>query len=204
MLLVILLFSRLHLQAQKIFTELGFGIGNILGEEHTLGKGEIYLNIFKTFKFGTLGLDFTTGGNLIPGTRSTLAEDTEILSPNDTRFASIMIPYRYAITKNIFIEPRLGFASLSYFVHTDEDIKINRQNFSLGIGLGATLFDNLSFTIRYQHLGLTPEYQGSRDGTNVLSNAASVDLILFRMAYRINWDKLFNTKPKVKTNLNNS
>ncbi len=189
--LLAFLFLIHDINAQEYHSEVGLGIGNVLGEEHSLGKSELFFNVIKSFNFGQLGLDFSTGGNLIPGDRSTVDLNIETLSPNDVRFGSIMIVYRYPIKKHLFIEPRLGYSSLSYFVHTDDDTKISEHNFSIGLGLGATLLDKLSLSFRYQYLGVTPEYEGTKDRTTVISHSESVDLMIFRIAYRFNWGSIF-------------
>ena len=154
---ITLLTGIVPVKAQDYMSEIGLGIGNVVGSEHTLGKAEIFANVFKPLKTGQLGLDFTAGGNFIPGDRSTMEGNTETLSPNDIRYHSATVVYRYPIKKRFFIEPRLGYSSLSYFVHTDEDRKISEPNFSYGLSMGATVLDKFSVSIRYQYLGMTPE-----------------------------------------------
>lgn len=188
--LFIVLMPLQQINSQSIFSEVGLGIGNIAGEKHTLGKGEVFLTVLKPFKFGEIGLDFTTGGNIIPGTRSIIEENIKTLSPNDTRFNAISLLYRIPIKDYIFIEPRLGYSSLSYFVHTDTDRRINKANFAYGLGIGATVIEKLTVSIRYQYAGDTPEYQGIKNNTTVISNASSVNMILLRMAFRFNLSKV--------------
>ncbi len=180
-------FSTQYGKTQHLFAEVGAGVGNVVEEEHTLGKGELYFNLLTSFKFGQIGLDFATGGNLIPGERTSQEGDIEILSPNDARFGTISLLYRLPIGKHLFIEPRSGYSVLSYFVHTDNDTKIKQQNLSYGLGVGAVLQDRLSVSLRYERLGLTPAYEGTKDRTTVISNAEPVNLLLFRMGYRFSW-----------------
>ena len=188
--IITLTFSIQHSVAQSLFTEVGLGIGNVVREEHTLGKSEIFFNILKTYKFGEIGLDFSSGGNFIPGERSIVEGSTEILSPNDTRFTSISILYRMPIKNYLFVEPRFGYTTLSYFLHTDDKTKIRQPNVNYGIGIGLTLFSKLSISIRYQYLGNTPKYKGQKGTTSVISNSESINLVLIRMGYKFSWDKL--------------
>jgi len=190
-LLITLVCAIPNSKAQGLFTEIGVGIGNVVGEEHSLGKSEIYFNILKTYDFGQIGLDFSSGGNFIPGTRSIMVGDVNTLSPNDTRFGAVSAFYRLPIIKSLYLEPRLGYASLSYFVHTDDQRKINQPNFTYGLGVGTTLLNKLSLSLRYQHLGSTAAYEGQSDRTTVISNSESVQLVLLRIAYRFSWDSLF-------------
>jgi hypothetical protein len=189
--IITLSFFIKYSNAQSLFTEVGFGIGNVVGEKHTLGKSEIYFNILKNNKFGAIGFDFYSGGNFIPGERSIIKGNTEILSPNDTRFNSISIFYRMPIKNSLYIEPRFGYTTLSYFVHTDDKTKIRQPNINYGIGIGLALFSNLSLSIRYQYLGNTPKYIGLKGTTTVVSNSEPINLALIRMGYRFSWDKLF-------------
>lgn len=178
-------------KTQNLSTEIGIGLGNVIAQEHSLGKAEIYINLIKSFKFGQIGLDFSSGGNFIPGSRSMEDGNIETLSPNDARFGSISILYRKSIKNYFFIEPRLGYSSLSHYVHTDNKTRISQQNFTYGIGIGTNLFKNFSFSLRYQHFGKTPAFEDTKDMRIVKLNAEPLNLILFRMAYRFSWDNLF-------------
>ena len=109
---------------------------------------------------------------------------TEILSPNDTKFGSISLLYRLPIREGVFVESRAGYASLSYFVHTDTEDKVKRPNFTYGIGLGATVYNNCTISLRYQHLGSTAVYEGMRESTTIKLSAEPVDVVLLRIAYR--------------------
>ncbi len=191
--LPILALTCLCSNAQNLQIETGFAMGNVVGEEHSLGKAELHLSFLKCYKFGQLGLDFSTGGNFIPGERSTTEGNTEILSPNDTKFGSITFLYRLPITKHIFVEPRMGYASLYAWVNTDDSRRIQQSNFSAGVGLGAYV-RRFTFSLRYQYYGRTADYMGSRDGTIIVSNSEHIDMIFLRWSYRFGLDKLF--KPK--------
>jgi hypothetical protein len=177
-------------QAQDTYVELGLGVGNVVGEEHGLGKGELHVSLFKPFSFGDVGLDLAVGGNLIPGERGLSTINSETLSPNDTRFGTIMLAYRLPVKEFLFIEPRLGYASLNAFVHTDNERKISQPNLSTGIGIGGTVH-GLNISLRYQYLGKTAAYQGSRGPTLVISNPENVSLILLRFSCRVNVKDLF-------------
>lgn len=195
--LIIILFCSIHYSnAQDLFTEVGLGIGNVVGEEHREGKAEIYINVLKSYKFGEIGLDFSTGGNFIsgnfkPGGNSDIENNIETLSSKDAKFNSITVFYRLPIFKKIYFEPRLGYSTLYNWVHTDNERKINKSNISYGLGVVTTLFDNLSLSLRYQHLGNTADYEGNRDLTTIISKSEPLKLVLLRVAYRFNWDTIF-------------
>ena len=191
--LVYLVFAIVPLCAQNIQIETGLAIGNVTAEKHSLGKGELHLSLLKSYDFGILGVDFATGGNFIPGDRSTFEGSTETLSPSDSKFSSITILYRLPLKKNIFVEPRIGYASLFSLVHTDDQRKISQPNFSAGLGLGGYV-KRFTFSFRYQYYGHTDDYQGTRDGTTVISNAEPFGLVLLRISYRFGLDKLFKKK----------
>ncbi|MEM1322463.1 MAG: hypothetical protein AAGG75_19525 [Bacteroidota bacterium] len=177
-----LLFSH-HSEAQQYAIEGGVGIGGIAGKKHDLGKAEIYASLLRRFTFGDLGLDFATGGNFIPGTRSTEEPGTEILSPNDTRFGAIALLYRRYFGDHFFVEPRMGYTSLSAFIHTDDQRKIDRSNLSAGFGIGGTS-EYVNLSLRYQYLGRTSDYRGLKDGILVESVASPVSVILLRISFR--------------------
>jgi hypothetical protein len=185
-----LAFTSSWAYAQNSQIETGLALGNVAGEAHSLGKGELHLNFLKCFGFGQLGLDFSTGGNFIPGERSTLEGNIETLSPNDSKFSAITFLYRLPISRQFFAEPRLGYASLFASVNTDDTDKTRQANFSTGIGLGAYV-KRFTFSLRYQYYGRTPDYQGTRDGTIVVSNPEPVDMIFLRWSYRFGLDRLF-------------
>ena len=176
--------------AQNIQIETGWAMGNVAGEKHSLGKAELHMTALKCYNFGQIGLDLATGGNFIPGDRSTIEGNSEILSPNDTKFSSVALVYRFPMTRHIFLEPKLGYASLFSYVHTDDTQKIKQPNFSAGFGFGGYI-GRFTLSLRYQYYGQSPSYQGSRDGTMVVSNAESIGMILFRTSFRFGLDRLF-------------
>jgi hypothetical protein len=190
-LVIILLCSIHYCNSQDLFTEVGLGFGNVVGEKHRKGKVEIYINILKSYKFGEIGLDLSTGGNFVPGTSSGIENYIETLSSNDAKFNSITAFYRLPIFKKIYFEPRLGYSTLFYWIHADNVRKINKSNITYGLGVGATLFDNISLSLRYQHLGNTPNYEGNKDSTTIISKSKSLKLLFLRVAYRFNWDTIF-------------
>lgn len=190
--LLFLFFSQIN-HAQNTFIEIGFGVGNVIGKKHTLGKAEFHLNILKSLSLGEIGFDFSTGGNFIPGNRKTLEDNIETLSPNDSRFISLSFFYRLLIKKHFFIEPRIGYASLYSFVHTDDTTRINQGNLTTGIGIGAHI-DDFTISFRYQHLGNTPNYEGIKNTTIIKSNSEFLGLVLLRISYRINLDTIFGKK----------
>lgn len=173
----------LHSSAQKNAVELGIGIGNVAKRDHRLGKAEAHFSVFRTLNFGVLGLDFASGGNLIPGESSISEDNREIISSKDAHFGSITALYRLPLHKHFFVEPRLGYATLSAFIHTDERRKLRQANLSAGLGLGAS-FGGLSLSFRYQYLGKTATYTGFRGSTEVLSAAEPISLLLLRTSYR--------------------
>ncbi|MBX2872499.1 MAG: hypothetical protein KTR30_10380 [Saprospiraceae bacterium] len=171
--------------AQKNAVEIGVGIGNLVEGEHRLGKAEVHFSLFRAFQFGELGLDFASGGNFIPGESGITEDNSDILSSKDSRFSSIALLYRIPFQKHLFVEPRLGYSSLSAFIHTDDRRKLRQPNFSAGLGLGASL-GNLSLSLRYQYLGKTADFTGFRGSTEVISVSEPVSLLLFRTSYRFN------------------
>lgn len=171
-----------YASAQKNSMEVGIGIGNVAKRDHRLGKAELHLSLFRTFEFGKLGLDFASGGNFIPGESGISEDNIDIISSKDSRFASISLLYRVPIQKHIFVEPRLGYSSLSAFIHADDRRKLRQPNFTAGLGLGLSL-GNLSISFRYQYLGETADFAGFRGSTEVISNSEPVSLLLLRMSY---------------------
>ena len=188
--LVLLLLKIEFINAQDPFMEIGVGIGNVTGNRNARGKGELHFNIIKPYKFGQAGLEVSTGGNFIPGTTNTTNENIEILSSNDFKFTSITVLYRLPIKSHLFIESRLGYSSLFSFVHTEDKTKISRPNFTAGIGIGAYT-NNFTLSVRYRYLGVTPNYEGTRNMTIVRSNSESLGLVLFRISYRFDVKNLF-------------
>ena len=77
---IILLCLIKECNAQDLFTEVGFGVGNVVEEEHRKGKTEIYINFLKSYKFGEIGLEISTGGNFIPGRDRGTENNIETLS----------------------------------------------------------------------------------------------------------------------------
>ena len=191
LLLLFLLLLKIELiNAQDTFMEVGVGIGNVIGNKNVRGKGEVHFNIIKPYKFGELGVDFSFGGNFIPGITSIENENIETLSSNDFKFITLMVFYRLPIKKHLFIESRFGYSSLFSFVHTDDKNKISQSNFTAGIGVGLHV-NNFTLSLRYQYLGVTPDYEGTRNMTIIKSNSVSLGLLLFRISYRFNLQNLF-------------
>ena len=91
---------RLGLTAQELYLEGGAGFGNILGESHRQGKGELFIGVYKPFGFGTLGFDLAGGGNLIPTSNEIDELDRDIIAANDTRRSVFCIA---ALFSNIFL-----------------------------------------------------------------------------------------------------
>ncbi|MBC3847542.1 hypothetical protein H8K90_14185 [Winogradskyella echinorum] len=190
LLLVLLLLKIELINAQDTYIEAGVGIGNVFGNKNARGKGELHFNIIKFYQFGQIGLDISTGGNFIPGITSIEDENIETLSSNDFKFTTITALYRLPIKKHLFVESRLGYSSLFSFVHTDDTTKISQPNFTAGIGIGRHI-NNFTLSLRYQYLGVTPNYEGSRNMTIVKSNSESFGLLLFRISYRFDLKNLF-------------
>ncbi len=179
--------------AQNIDLEIGAAIGNVIDEEHSLGKGEIFFSVLKSYNFGDIGIDFSTGGNFIPGTRSIMEENIETLSQNDSKFLGVAILYRHTIKKHFFIEPRVGYASLYSFVHTDNTRRISQSNFTAGFGVGGKI-ERFTVSLRYQYYGKTANFEGLKDNTIIRSNSRSLGLILLRFSYRFRLGNLFSKK----------
>lgn len=188
--LTFLLVNTSDLFSQELFLEGGIGVGNVTGGNHSLGKGEVFISAFKSFKSGTWGLDIAGGGNIIPGSNSIEEGTREILSPNDTRFASFNVLYRLNFLEYFFLEPRVGFTSLNYFVHTDDRRKISRSSLSSGLGVGGS-FEDITASLRVQYLGKTPEYQGTVGSGIRESRESHVTVFLVRVAYRLDLSNLF-------------
>ena len=194
---MMILVPSLQAQSQCLQIETGIAIGNVT-TKHSLGKAEFHFNLLKCYNFGQLGLDFATGGNFIPGERSTFEGNTETLSPNDSKFSAVTFLSRLPIKKQFFVEPRLGYASLFSLVHTDDSRKITQPNFTMGLGVGGYA-GRFTFSFRYQYYGKTASYQGTRDNTVVISNPESFDLVLLRMSYRFGLDNLFKSKEEQRS-----
>lgn len=188
--LVLFLLKIELINAQNTFMEIGVGIGNVIGNKNARGKGELHFNIIKSYSFGELGLDFSTGGNFIPGITSIEDENIETLSSNDFKFTTLIVFYRLLITEHLFVESRLGYSSLFSFVHTDDKTKLSQPNFTAGIGIGGHI-NNFTLSLRYQYLGVTPNYEGTKNMTIVRSNSESLGLLLFRISYRFDLQNLF-------------
>ena len=195
LIVIAIIFVSININAQNLFLEVGVGIGKIVGVKSPNNKAEVHLNIFKSFKFGQLGLDFSEGGNFIPVNRNIVDENIETLSPYDSKFTYINIFYRLTIKKHFFIEPRFGYSTLFSFVHSDDKTKITRPNFTLGIGIGGNI-NNLTLSLRYQYLGITPYYKGVRNSTMIQSNPKSLAIMFFRVSYRLRLDNLFSKNHK--------
>ena len=172
----------LHSSAQKNALEIGIGVGNVVEGDHRLGKAEVHFSVFRTLSFGELGLDFTSGGNFIPGESSLSEDNREIISSKDTRFGSISLLYRIPLHEHFFVEPRLGYTNLSAFIHADDRQKLRRANFSTGLGLGAS-FGDLRLSFRYQYLGKTEHFNGFKGSVEVISVGESVSLLLLSISY---------------------
>lgn len=193
-LLAIAVFLRITFtfcQTPVVVTEVGAGIGNILGDEHKLGKAEIHFNVLKEYPFGKLGVDFALGGNFIPGDNTILENDVEILASNDSQFGTIALFYRLPIGKHLFLEPRLGYSSLFANVFFEsERRRIREPNFTAGFGIGGT-FQNVTLSLRYQNLGKTAAFNETVNTTTIQSNSDSVSVILLRLSYGFDVSKLF-------------
>ncbi len=178
----ILITFPLYCLAQKNSVEVGVGMGNVTNGEHRLGKAEVHFSLLRDLAFGQLGVDFASGGNFIPGESGTSEDNRDILSAKDARFSSISLLFRIPVHGPLFVEPRLGYASLSTFVHTDDQRKVRQANFSAGLGFGASL-GGLRLSLRYQHLGKTADFSGFRGSTEVISQSAPVSILLLSMSY---------------------
>lgn len=172
--------------SQNFFIEGGAGVGNILGQENRRGKSEAHLTLIKPLDFGEIGVDFSTGGNFIPLNENLVENNIEVVSPNDTKFNSAVLLYRLPINKYFFVEPRLGYTSLSALVHTDDRTKIKQGNLTTGFGLGARLSDNVLVSLRYQFYGNTLEYEGFKSDSNTVVKSISepISMILLRGTLR--------------------
>ena len=184
--------SPFQLIAQEYFFEGGFSIGNISDRQHPYGKSEVHLTAFKKLKSGSIGLDFSTGGNFIPGD----SKDNDpfmatILNPEDTRFTSFMFLYRKSIIQSLFIEPRIGISSLHSYVHTDNNTLIRKNNLSSGLGLGLTT-SNLTVSFRYQYHGKTNSMRDFKNMEEVILNSETISMILLRFSYHFRWSGLRN------------
>lgn len=188
-LLLFLMNVQLH-HAQDLFVEAGLGMGRVTDKKHAFGKGELHVNAMKSFRFGELGLDVSFGGNFIPNNATLTSDQMEIVSPNDSKFWAITALYRVPIKNRVFIEPRLGYSNLFFYVHTDDRTKIAQSNFTAGMGIGGS-FNNVMITLRYQYIGRTPKYTGFRNSIKIISNSERLSLVLLRVSYRFTLNKVF-------------
>ncbi|MGV6830536.1 MAG: hypothetical protein ACWA5P_03110 [bacterium] len=199
-LFLLVLFSMLKTatsNAQKYTAEVGIGLGNVVGTEHSLGKAELHLNVLKSFSFGQLGIDLVTGGNFIPGERSIQNEATqeEILSPNDTKFDAVTFIYRTTIYKSFYLEPRIGYVSLYSRTNADNADSRQRSNLTVGLSLGIQL-ERFLLSLRYQYFGKTADYLDTQINTTIIGTASPVDMVFLRASYQFDLDSLFKPKNK--------
>ena len=186
----IILLTTQNASAQGLFVETGFGIGNIAAEKHRLGKGEVHLTMIKPFRRSQVGLDISTGGNLVPGDRTSDEGNTDIISPYDARFLSATAIYRLSIRDRFFIEPRVGYSSLNHFIFADNKRQIRQSNLTAGLGFGARI-DDFTASFRYQYLGETPDFFGPKDDGLVRSDSEPIGVFLLRLSYSLDLKGLF-------------
>ena len=184
---------RFGLTAQELYLEGGAGFGNIPGESHRQGKGELFIGVYKPFGFGTLGFDLAGGGNLIPTSNEIDELDRDIIAANDTRFTTVSLLYRRSLFKHLFIEPRMGFSTLSAYVHADEQSRISSSNVTAGLGIGGRV-EYFTLSLRYQYLGKTADFRGIRDDRLVIAPSEHISVILIRVGYRFDLSHLFEQK----------
>jgi|TARA_B110000908_G_C10147342_1_gene399674 hypothetical protein len=189
--IITLFFSIQYSTAQGFYSEVGLGLGNVVVEKHSVGKAELYFNVLKSYKLGEIWRNWIRSfywRRFHSGGREIIEGDTETLSPNDAQFNSAAIFYRLPIKRKIYLETRLGYSSLSYYIHADDKRKISESNISYGLGIGITRFENISLSFRYQHFGNTSACEGTKDSRVIISNSKPLKLVLFRAAYRFSWN----------------
>lgn len=181
--------------AQSNFhVELGAGAGSFTNHKYSLGKGELHLGLLKNLNGTFIGLDFSTGGDLLWGEldEEMIGGRTRI-DPYSTQFASILALYRRGVLfeDRFFIQSGIGYSSLHRFIHADDTRKVQASNLGVAFGVGYTL-DQMIFTLRYQFYGKTPSYEGTRDGVDLYQERRSVSLVMFRVSGKLDISKVFN------------
>lgn len=192
--------------AQDLNLEVGFGFGAARADGNVKDKGELAFTFLKTYDRGTFGIDFSFGGTLNPyGNDGNDYFDGEafIIDPSENKYISVALLYRYPIANIVYVEPRLGYSNLGFYVSTDEGRDSeNISNLTLGLGIGKTL-GRFTLAFRYQYMGRTANYEGTvrsfidndtTEENTIRQNDEGFNLFIFRVAYGFNLGKLFGKK----------
>lgn len=192
--------------AQDLNLEVGFGFGSARADGNTKVKGEFAFTFLKTYERGTFGIDIAFGGTLNPlGSDKVNFVDSDIfnLDPSENRYTSITLLYRYPIASVLYVEPRLGYSNLGFYVPTDDGRdNVKKSNLTLGLGIGKTL-GRFTLAFRYQYMGRTANYEGivrtfidddTIQENTIRQNDVGFNLFIFRVSYGIGLDKLFGKK----------
>ncbi|MDF1695306.1 MAG: hypothetical protein P1U56_05715 [Saprospiraceae bacterium] len=183
-------FSLSNCIGQSFFFDGGAGIGNVVNKDHTLGKVELHLGMFKKLSYGDLGVEITVAGDFIPGDNSTSSAEQESILAGSSRFNMATFAYRLPVYKKFFIEPRIGYALLFQHIDSDETSTIYKSNLTSGIGIGTTI-DRLTLSVRYQYLGNSPEFDGFNDSIRVLAEPDPLSVVMVGLYYRFYWKEIY-------------
>lgn len=192
--------------AQDLNLEVGFGFGAATADGNTKDKGELAFTFLKAYERGTFGIDIAFGGTLNPyGFDDVNFVDSDIfnLDPSENKYISIALLYRYPIASVFYVEPRLGYSNLGFYVSTDEGRDSeNTSNITLGLGIGKTV-GPITLAFRYQYMGRTANYEGTvrtfidddtTEENTIRQNDVGFNLFIFRVSYGFGLDKLFGKK----------
>ena len=129
--------------AQDLNLEVGFGFGAARADGNVKDKGELAFTFLKAYDRGTFGIDIAFGGTLNPygnDDSNYFDGDEFTIDPSENRYTSIALLYRYPIANIVYLEPRLGYSNLAFYVSTDEGRDSeNTSNITLGLGIGKTV-----------------------------------------------------------------
>ena len=192
--------------AQDLNLELGFGFGAATADANTKDKGELALTFLKAYERGTFGIDIAFGGTLNPygNDGEDYFDGNEFtIDPSENRYTFITLLYRYPIANIVYVEPRLGYSNLGFYVSTNNGRDSeNISNLTLGLGIGKTL-GRFTLAFRYQYMGRTANYEGTvrtfidddtTEENTIRQNDVGFNLFIFRVAYGFNLGKLFRKK----------
>jgi hypothetical protein len=191
--------------AQDLNLEVGFGFGAARADGNVKDKGELAFTFLKAYDRGTFGIDIAFGGTLNPygnDDSNYFDGDEFTIDPSENRYTSIALLYRYPIANIVYLEPRLGYSNLAFYVSTDEGRDSeNTSNLTLGLGIGKTL-GRFTLAFRYQYMGRTANYQNTRqfidddtiNETVLRQSDVGFNLFIFRVTYGFDLDNLFGKK----------
>lgn len=190
-LIVILSIASHALLAQGVNLNFGIGIGGILEEEHSAGRGQLFLGAQMAVKERTsLGIELSTGGNLLPvdGT-SGFDGNTKILSPYSSRSLMALAKGKYEVEKSFgfpFIAFGAGIGTNKFYVHSVDTKEVSKHNFVGLIEAGVAFENGLTTSLKYTAKSRSPNFSGvDMNGGNILLEEAAFSTIHLTLGYRL-------------------